>query len=69
MKFDELTGHYARLKDELETAYATSPWHDAHINRLADDLVSIERQLSNSRYANKALTEMSHQSQFQASPE
>ena len=69
MNIDELTGRYARLKDELETAYATSPWHDAHINRLADDLVSIERQLSNLRYANKALTAMSQQSQFQATPE
>jgi len=69
MNTDQLTKRYARLKAELETAYATSPWHDGHINRLADDLVSIERQLSNFRYANKALTEMSHQSQFQASPE
>lgn len=69
MNIDQLTGRYTRLKDELETAYATSPWHDAHINRLADDLMSIERQLSNSRYANKALTQLSHQSQLQAVPE
>ena len=68
MNIDELTGRYARLKDELETAYATSPWHDAHINRLADDLVSIERQLSTFRYAKKALTELGHHSQIQATP-
>ena len=68
MNIDQLTGRYARLKDELERAYATSPWHDAHIDRLVDDLVSIERQLSNSFCAGKALSELSHQSQFQARP-
>lgn len=69
MNIDQLTGRYARLKNELETAYATSPWHDARINRLADDLVSVERQLSNSRYATKAVTELNHQSQLQATTE
>lgn len=68
MDIDQLTGRYARLQDELEMAYSTSPCHHAHMNRLADDIVSIERQLSSFHSANKALTELGHQSQFQATP-
>lgn len=46
MEFDQLTGRYIRLKQELAAAYSALPWRDGHIDRLADDLASIERQLS-----------------------
>lgn len=66
MNIDQLTGRYARLRHELETAYAASPWHDAHISRLADDIVWIERQLSTPHHASTALTELSRLSERQA---
>lgn len=68
MNIDQLTGRYARLRHELETAYAASPWEVARINRLADDIVCIERQLSTSHHANNALTQLSLPSAFHATP-
>ena len=68
MNIDQLTGRYARLRHELETAYAASPWEVARINRLADDIVCIERQLSTSHHASDALIQLSHRSPFQATP-
>ena len=46
MEFEQLNGRYLRLRQELASAYAARPWHDGHIDRLANDLASIERQLS-----------------------
>lgn len=45
MTFVQLMGRYQRLKRDLATAYNARPWHSAHINRLADDLLAIEREL------------------------
>ena len=57
MKFAQLTGHYIRLKQKLATAYYALPWHGDHIHRLANDLASIELQLSAVSHGNKLCRE------------
>lgn len=57
MDFEQLNGRYLRLRQELASAYAARPWHDGHIDRLANDLASIERQLSTATDADKAFDE------------
>lgn len=46
MNLEQLTGRYLRLKEELAISYETQPWRGGHIDRVADELASIERQLS-----------------------
>lgn len=57
MEFKQLTGRYSRLKQELADAYDARPWRDGHVDRLANDLASIERQLSNAPHAGSPLNE------------
>ena len=57
MEFDQLAGRYIRLKQELAAAYSALPWRDGHIDRLADDLASIERQLSATNHRTKPFPE------------
>jgi hypothetical protein len=45
MTFDELAGRYARLRRELAEAYAAPDWSGALIDRLAAEIVSVERAL------------------------
>jgi len=49
MTNDQLTGKYARLRAELEAAYAMPAWtlgRSGRIDRIADELVQIERVLA-----------------------
>jgi len=49
MTNDQLTGKYARLRTELEAAYAVPAWtlgRSGRIDRIADELVQIERVLA-----------------------
>jgi len=46
LALEQMTGHYVRLRQELATAYVARPWHSGHIDRLANDLATIERQLA-----------------------
>ena len=39
----ELEGRYTRLKQELAKAYACSTWDSPHIDRLARELLEIDR--------------------------
>lgn len=57
MEFEQLTGRYRRLRQELANAYAARPWHYGRIVRLVNDLASIERQLSNASHADKPFDE------------
>ena len=57
MKFAQLTGHYIRLKQKIATTYHAPPWHGDHIHRLANDLASIELQLSAVSHGNKLCRE------------
>ncbi len=43
MEKAELEGHYERLKDELARAYSSPAWDSSHIDRLAQELLAIER--------------------------
>jgi len=49
MTNDQLTGKYARLRTELEAAYAMPVWtlgRSGRIDRIADELIQIERVLA-----------------------
>lgn len=46
MQLDELTGKYARLRSELDAAYAAPVWDTGQINRIADELAPLELQLA-----------------------
>lgn len=43
MEQGELEGQYERLKDELARAYSSPAWNSPHIDRLARELLAIER--------------------------
>lgn len=58
MQFEQLTGRYIRLRQELESAYAELPWRDGHIDRLASELASVERELSIATRAGKTFNEL-----------
>ena len=46
MTVDQLTGRYFRLRKELAAAYGLVPCNTGHIDRLTDDLASIEREIT-----------------------
>ena len=46
MTIDQLSGRYFRLQKELAAAYGSLPWDTGHIDRLTDELASIERDLA-----------------------
>jgi hypothetical protein len=45
MKREQLMGRHIRLQGELAVAYSKVPWQTAWIDRLADDLASVEREI------------------------
>lgn len=49
MEQAEWEGHYKRLKQELATAYLSPVWDSRHIDRLAHELLAIERIAGSSR--------------------
>lgn len=57
MNLEQLTGHHARLQQDLATAYDAVPWNAGEIDRLADDLASTEREIA-------ALTSGERRSEF-----
>ena len=42
----QLTGRYSRLKQELALAYAERPWQSARIDRLANEMAAVEREIA-----------------------
>lgn len=46
MQLDELKGRYARLRSELDKAYAATVWDSNHINRITDEIVPVEYALA-----------------------
>jgi hypothetical protein len=46
MGFNELTGKYRRLRNELEEAYAAPAWNRPKIDRIADEIVATEMALA-----------------------
>jgi hypothetical protein len=60
MKLEQLMGQYFRLKQDLSVAYTTYPWHSARINRLANDLSRVEREIAAQRATEKMPAELRH---------
>ncbi|MGZ5240946.1 MAG: hypothetical protein ACXWCN_12555, partial [Caldimonas sp.] len=46
MSVEQLFGKYKRLKVELEAAYAEPHWNQARVDRIADEIALVERQIS-----------------------
>lgn len=46
MELEQCIGRYARLKQELAAALAQRPENAGKIDRLADDLVAVERAIA-----------------------
>lgn len=59
MTHDQLTGKYTRLRRELEAAYAERAWtpgRSGRIERIAGELIQIERALAVQRLAGRLIT-------------
>ncbi|MGZ5240264.1 MAG: hypothetical protein ACXWCN_09100 [Caldimonas sp.] len=46
MSVEQLFGKYKRLKVELEAAYTEPHWNQARVDRIADEIALVERQIS-----------------------
>ena len=46
MNRDQLMGKYFRLQQALSVAYLAQPWHPERVDRLANDLAAVERQIA-----------------------
>jgi hypothetical protein len=46
MNLEQLMGRYFRLKQELAIVSQAQPWHKGRINRLADELAAVEREIT-----------------------
>ena len=57
MEVDQLSGHYVRLKQELATAYGASAWRDGHIDRLVNELATVEHKLLVASHAGRRVSE------------
>ncbi len=49
MELEQCIGRYARLRQELAAALAQQPGNSGKIERLTDDLVTIERTIADLR--------------------
>jgi hypothetical protein len=43
---EQLFGKYMRLREELAGAYRAPHWRARHIDRLADEIVEVEREMA-----------------------
>ena len=46
MSIDELQGQYQRLQGELAAAYEAPSWDGGEVDRLADEIATLERRLA-----------------------
>ena len=53
MSIEQLMSRYLRLKQDLEIAYKTQPWHSGRINRLTNDIARTERELASREFASR----------------
>ena len=51
MSLDELAVHYAALRRELSEAYAEAQWRGDLIDRLAAEIVAVERAIASAQRA------------------
>lgn len=52
MQFDELNGKYQHLRTELDAAYAAPVWDSHRIDRIAAELIPVERALASLVHGN-----------------
>ena len=45
----ELVGKYMRLRADLSHAYGASQWNSAHVDRISDEMASVERSILQTR--------------------
>ena len=50
MRLDDLAGRYADLRDELDAAYTDPVWDSSRIDRIAEQLIPVERALATFGY-------------------
>ncbi|MBL8343167.1 MAG: hypothetical protein JNL30_16990 [Rubrivivax sp.] len=55
MQADDLDMLYAHLRRELDAAYAARPWDGRRIDRIAHDLLCLERTLASQQRPQPAL--------------
>ena len=46
MTVEQLVGKYKRLQGELSQAYAEAHWNQARVDRIADEIARVERELA-----------------------
>ena len=46
MTVEQLVGKYKRLQGELSQAYAEAQWNQARVDRIADEIARVERELA-----------------------
>jgi len=49
MNVDDLEGKYRLLRNELDEAYKAPVWDSQRIDRIADEIVPVARQLASQR--------------------
>jgi|GEM_PF-1651990 len=49
MGLEELIGKYMRLRVDLSYAYGAAPWNSAHLDRISDEMASVERSILQTR--------------------
>lgn len=60
MKMDELHGRYEYLRNELDAAYTSPVWDSERIDRIAEEMVPLERALSALQVDESSLTGHHH---------
>ena len=49
MRLEELVGKYMRLRADLSQAYGALHWNSAHVDRIGDEMASVERSILKTR--------------------
>jgi hypothetical protein len=44
--YEELNGHYRRLRNELDAAYAVPVWNTSRIDRITEQILEVERAIA-----------------------
>ena len=50
MGFTELNGHYQRLREALDAAYAGPVWDSTQIDRIAEQIAQVEFALASAQH-------------------
>ena len=53
MDIEQLLSHYARLRQDLHAAYGAPAWQAGKIDRLAEELARVEREIASRQPADE----------------